>query len=70
LLLFRKNQEQLRRVQERQLLHKKEIEAKKAQLQQKITTLDAVDRQPISAKIWETEKPFKENGNIQVYNLN
>jgi len=60
LLLFRKNQEQLRRVQERQLLHKKEIEAKKAQLHQKITTLDAVDRQPTTTKICETEKPYKD----------
>jgi len=63
---FRKNQEQLRRVQERQMQNKKEIEAKKAQLQLKINTLDTNDRQPTTAKIWEAEKPHKDKVDLKM----
>ena len=56
---FRRNQEQLRKVQERQALMLKKKEAQKVQVQQKIAATDLVSVEEVKATK-DTEKPLYE----------
>ena len=60
---FRRNQEQLRKVQERQALMLKKKEAQKMQVQQKVAATDLVSVEEV--KIKDTEKPLYEMPNYK-----